>query len=81
MGINEHPPLRKTGRFSKTTFYFLRYEYNDCQVKIVNGKAVNLGDGMGMRVLCILSFRRQSGFLDMLSNERFSKMCKYQYMK
>ena len=32
-------------------------------------KAVNLGDGMGMRVPCILVFRGQSEFIDILSNE------------
>ena len=36
-------PLGKTGRFSKTIFYFLKCEYIDCKVKIVDGKAVNLG--------------------------------------
>ena len=38
-----HLPLGKTGRFSKTIFYFLKCEYIDCKVKIVDGKAVNLG--------------------------------------
>ena len=37
-----HLPLGKTGRFSKTIFYFLRSEYNDYKVKIVDGEAVNL---------------------------------------
>ena len=37
-----HLPLGKTGRFSKTIFYFLSCEYNDCKVKIVEDKAVNL---------------------------------------
>ena len=64
-----HLPLGKTGRFSKTIFYLLRCEHNDCKVKIVDGKAVNLGDGMGMRVPCILVFRGQSEFIDILSNE------------
>ena len=64
-----HLPLGKTGRFSKTIFYFLRCEHNDCKVKIVDGKAFNLGDGMGMRFPCILVFRGQSEFIDILSNE------------
>ena len=45
-----HFLLGKTGGVSKTVFYFLRWECNDCQEKIGDGKAVNLGDGMGMRV-------------------------------
>ena len=43
-----HIPLGKTGRFSKTVFYFLKCEYNDCKVKIVDGNAVNLGNGVGI---------------------------------
>ena len=43
-----HIPLGKTGRFSKTVFNFLKCEYNDCKVKIVDGKAVNLGNGVGI---------------------------------
>ena len=50
-------PLGKTGRFSKTIFYFLRYEYHECKVKIVDSKVVNLGDGKRMRVPDILLFR------------------------
>ena len=45
-----HLPLSKTGCFSETIIYFLRCEYNDCKVKIVDDKTVNLGNGMGMRV-------------------------------
>ena len=44
-----HLPLGKSGRFSKTLFYFLKCECNDCKVKTVYGKAVHLGNGMGMR--------------------------------
>ena len=55
-----HLPLGKTWRFYKTIFYFLKCEYNDCKVKIVDGKAANLGDGMGMRIPCLLFFREQS---------------------
>ena len=49
-----HLPLSKTRRFSKTILYFLRCKCSDCKDKIVDGKAVNLYDGMGMRVPCIL---------------------------
>ena len=69
-----HLPLGKTGRFSKTIFYFLKCEYNDCKVKIVDGKAVNLCDGMGMRVPCLLLFRGQSDYIDILSKELSKNM-------
>ena len=69
-----HLPLAKTGRFSKTTFYFLKCEYNDFKVKIVDGKAVNLVDGMRMRVPCLLVFRGQSDYIDILSRKLSKNM-------
>ena len=64
-----HLPLGKTERFSKTVFYFFKCEYNDCKVKIVDGKAVNLGDRMGMRIPYLVLFRRKSDYIDILSKE------------
>ena len=69
-----HLPLGKTGRFSKTIFYLLKCEYNDCKVKLVDGKAINLGDGMGMRVPCLLLFRGQSDYIDILFEELSKNM-------
>ena len=60
-------PLGKTGHFPKTIFYFLKCEYNYYKVKIVDGKAVNLGDGIRMRVPYLLLFRGQSYYIDILS--------------
>ena len=69
-----HLPKGKTGRLSKTIYYFLKVENNnDCQVEILDCKAVNLGDGMGMRIPCTLLFSGQSDFIDILSNE----LCKH----
>ena len=40
-----HLPLGRSGKFAKTTFYFLRTEkLSSCKV-IITGKPVNLGDG------------------------------------
>ena len=48
-----HLPKGRTGRFSKTIYYFLNAnENNSCNVEVTDGKAVNLGDGKGMRVPC-----------------------------
>ena len=69
-----HFLLGKTGGVSKTVFYFLRWECNDCQEKIGDGKAVNLGDGMGMRVSFL--FCRQNQCIDILSIE-LDEMKKY----
>ena len=71
--IIRHLPLGKTGLFPKSIFCFLRCEYNDCKVNIAYGKAVNLGDGMRVRVPCIL-FRGQIEFIDILRNELSKKM-------
>ena len=49
-------PKGKSGKYAKTIFYFLRSDpLNNCCVKIT-GKAVNLGDDMGMRIPCLLQF-------------------------
>ena len=67
-------PLGKTGCFSETIFYFLKCKYSDYKVKIVDGKTVNLGDGMGMRVPYLLLFRGQSDYIDILSRELSKNM-------
>ena len=49
-----HLPLGENRKFAKRFFYFLRAgPYGKCNI-IVTGKAVNLGDGDGMQVLCFL---------------------------
>ena len=67
-------PLGKTGCFSETIFYLLKCKYSDYKVKIVDGKVVNLGDGMGMRVPYLLLFRGQSDYIDILSRELSKNM-------
>ena len=59
-----HLSKGKSGRFAKTIFYFLRSnELNSCKI-IITGKRVNLGDGDGLQVPCIikLSCHRPSKF-------------------
>ena len=49
-------PLGKDGKFAKSAFYFLRTDdYGSCNV-LIKGKTVNLGDGDGMQVSCLLNF-------------------------
>ena len=69
-----HLPLGKTRHFSKTSFYFLKCEYNDCKVKIIDDKAVNFGNGMGMRVPYLLLFHGQSDYIDILTKELSKNM-------
>ena len=69
-----HLPQGKTGRFCKTVFYFLKIDNTSCKVVITSPKAVNLGDGLGMRIPCKLTFRGQSQFVDILEQE----LCKHE---
>ena len=55
-----HLPLGENGKFAKTVFYFLPADpYGECNIT-VTGKAVNLGDGDGMQVSCILHLSGQN---------------------
>ena len=59
----------KSGRFAKTIFYFLRAsEYHECTVRVTR-KAVNEGDDKGMEVPCVLMFKGQSLYIDILNKE------------
>ena len=64
-----HLPKGKTGRFCKTVSYFLKIVNTSCKVVITSPKAVNLDDGLGMRIPCKLIFRGQSQFVDILEQE------------
>ena len=60
-----HLPKGKYGRFSKTTFFFLRAdEYGSCKVRINKSKAINRGDGM--EIQSTLEFIGQRRFIDIL---------------
>ena len=51
-----HLPKEKARRFLKIVFYFLgACDTNTCSLEIT-GKAINQGDGKGMKVYCKLYF-------------------------
>ena len=53
--IVEYLPLGKDERFAKIIFYFFRADrYAECKV-IITGNEVNLGDGEGMQMPCLIS--------------------------
>ena len=61
-----HLLLGKSGKFVKTTFYFVRAdELSSCKI-VVTGKLVNLGDGEGMQVPCKLIFTGIEKCIDIL---------------
>ena len=58
-----HLKKGKSGRFTKTIFYYLRsHPQANCTAK-VTGKRFNLGDGEGLQVLCSLQFTGERKFI------------------
>ena len=67
-----HLPLGENGRFAKSIFYFLRADpYGKCNIT-VTGKAVNLGDGNGMQVPCILHLSGQTSMVKILKQQKMT---------
>ena len=67
-----HLPLGENGKFAKTIFYFLRADpYAKCNITVV-GKAVNLGDGDGMQVPCILHLSGQKSMVEILKQQKIT---------
>ena len=65
-----HLPLGENGKFAKTIFYFLRADqFGRCDIT-VTGKAVNLGDGDGMQVPCVLSLSGQKSMVEILKKQK-----------
>lgn len=64
-----HLKKGRIGRFAKTVFYFLRADEKGLCTAIVKGKAVNLGDGEGMQIPCILHFKGTNKFIDVLRQQ------------
>ena len=53
-------------RFAKTVSYFLRASNENCCRVEVMGKRVNLGDGEGLQIPCILHFSGEPKFVSKL---------------
>ena len=64
--IVEHLPLGKSG---KTIFYFLKAnKRHSCVIKVL-GKAINGGDGLGMKVPCRLLFFADEKYINVLKEK------------
>lgn len=62
-------PFGRSGKFAKTTLYFLRAdELSSCKV-ITTGKPVNLGDGDGMQLPCKLVFSGEKECIGILQKQ------------
>ena len=58
----------RSARFARTVSYFLRASNeNYCRVE-VTGKRVNLGDGEGLQIPCILHFSGEAKFVSKLKD-------------
>ena len=63
----------KLGKFAKTVFYILKCDKNHhCKIT-VTGKAINAGDGLGMKVPCQLFFLAEEKFI-IIIQEKLSKL-------
>ena len=63
-----HLSKGRSPRFAKTVSYFLRPSNENCCRVEVTGKGVNLGDGEGLQILCILHFSREAKFVSKLKD-------------
>ena len=63
-------PLGKTGKIAKNIFYFLKADKkNSCKV-FVTGKAVNKGDGKGMKIPCHLVSSAERKYIAIILAEK-----------
>ena len=68
-----HLPLRKSGKFAKTVFYFLKSgKNNHCKITLTE-KATNAGDGLRMEVPSQLVFLAEKKFI-IIFQEKLSKL-------
>ena len=66
-----HLPLRKSGMFAQTIFYFLKAAKENRSQITVHGRAINQNDGMGIKVPSQLLFTAEEKFN--FQNSIFSK--------
>ena len=60
---------RKTGRFAKIIFYFLRTDKPNSCTAVITKKAVNWGEGEEMQVPCTLKFEGKKKHIIIVKNE------------
>ena len=63
-----HLPKGMSARFAKTVSYFLCASNENCCRVEVTGKRVNLGDGEGLQIPCILHFSGEANFVSNLKD-------------
>ena len=63
-----HLSKGRSVRFVKTVSYFLRASNENCYRVEATGKRVNLGDGEGLEIPCILHISGEAKFVSKLKN-------------
>ena len=63
-----HLSKGRSARFAETVSYFLRASNGNCCRVEVKGKRVNLGDGEGLQIPCILHFSGEAKFVSKLKD-------------
>ena len=64
-----HLPPRKSGKFGKTIFYFHKADKKYfCRISVL-GKAVSAGDGLGMKVPCLLPLFAEEKYVNALKEK------------
>ena len=63
-----HLSKGRSARFAKIVSYFLRASNENCCRVKVTGKRVNLGNGEGLQIPCILHFSGEAKFFSKLKN-------------
>ena len=64
-----HLPLGKSGKFAKALYYFAKAnQKHSCVIKVL-GKAINGGDGLGMKVPCRLLFFAEGTYINVLNEK------------
>ena len=66
--VVEHLSKGKSARFVKTVSYFLRASNENCCRIEVMGKRVNLVEGKGLQIPCILHFSGEEKFVSKLKD-------------
>ena len=63
-----HLSKERSARFANTVSYFLRASNENCCRVEVTGKRVNLGNGEGLQIPCILHFSGEAKFVSKLKD-------------
>ena len=65
----DHLKKRKTDRYAKAVFYFLRVTPMNTASITVTGKSVNFGDGQGLQIPCTILLKGEEKYIEVLKKQ------------